>query len=136
MSWINKDDIILQFGKKDYPLIKNEVTEDYEDNDEKVNEAIIQGQAYFKQNFESIGIDTSIFGEEQIDEFKMYLLDYTRWIYSNKDLRMTGEIFDRFKEAKQWVSDVKKGKISLVTIEQDKNEITAGVKTLKLVRVS
>lgn len=133
MSWINKEDIIKQYGNKDYPKIQ--IDGSLVDDDEKVEEAIIQGELYFRQNLEAINIDTSVFSEPQVEEIKMYLLDYTRWIYSNKDTRMTNQIFERFKIAKKWLSDVKKGTVVLINIEQDKSTIQNGFSSLGILRV-
>ena len=60
-------------------------------------------------------------------------MDYTRWIYSNKDLRMTGQIMERFKQANKWLSDIKKGSIVLINIEQDE-PVNTGIKSINLLR--
>lgn len=131
MNWITINDIEKQFGNKDLPRTKidGEIVVD----NEKTQEAIEQAELYFRQNLEAINIKTDKFEQPQIDEIKMHLLDYTRWIYSNKDLKMTEEIFERFKMAKQWLSDVKKGSIVLINIEQEE-AVQSGFKTINLFR--
>lgn len=133
MAWININELINQFGEKDLPKTKDggSIVID----EDKINAAINQAELYFKQNLEAINVDTSKFEEPQISEIRMYLLDYTRWVYSNKDLRMTEQIEERFKNAVSWLSDVKKGKLKLINIEQDE-DIETGFKIIELSRSS
>ena len=126
-----KQDLIKQFGERDIPKIK--INNVLVDDDEKVNEAIEQAELYFKQNLEAINVNTSLFQEPQIDEIKLSLMDYTRWIYSNKDLRMTKQIEDRFKAANKWLSEIKKGTIVLINIQQDE-PVSTGTKSINLLR--
>lgn len=131
MAWISISDLENQFGERDLP--KTKVGNDLIIDEDKINEAIKQAELYFKQNLEAINVDTSLFEQDQIDEIKMYLLDYTRWVYSSKDTRMTNEIFERFKNANSWLSDVKKGKIKLINIDQPE-ALQTGFKTLTVLR--
>lgn len=131
MAWISIADLENQFGERDLP--KTKVGNDLIIDEDKINEAIKQAELYFKQNLEAINVDTSLFEQDQIDEIKMYLLDYTRWVYSSKDTRMTNEIFERFKNANSWLSDVKKGKIKLINIDQPE-ALQTGFKTLTVLR--
>ena len=132
--WITIDDLKEAFGEFDLP--KTKINNVKEIDTEKINEAITWSENWFRGNFEAIGIDTSLFTETQTNEFKMYNLDVTRYFYSNKDMKNTDEIRARYENAKQWMKDVKEGKIKLITIEQPDPIENKGFVVMTIVRAS
>lgn len=131
--WITIDDLKENYGEFDLPKTKDETGAKVIDTD-KINECIGWGENYFKGNFEAINIDTSLFTDTQVNEFKMYLLDVVRYYYSNKDLKNSGEIRTRFEHAKEWIKSVKNGDIKLITINQTEKINNKGFASVKLIR--
>ncbi len=130
--WITIQDLEEAFGNFDLP--KTKINDVKVIDEEKVNDAIKWSENWFKGNFESIGIDTSLFTDLQTDEFKMYNLDVTRYFYSNKDMKNTDEIRARYENAKQWMKDVKTGNIKLINIDQPEKINNSGFSIWKMVR--